>query len=282
MDGLNATARLGDVEIEYRRIDGDIHVPTLVFLHEGLGSIAAWRDFPSQLCNATGCPGLVYSRYGNGFSTVLREPRPVTYMHDEALQTLPALMDRLAIRSTILVGHSDGASVAIVCAAEHPERIAGAILEAPHVFVEPESVRSIAAIRAEYEAGALRSRLGRYHADPDVTFYGWNDVWLSPEFAGWNIETSVDRLTVPLLLVQGYDDQYGTLAQVESIRRRHRDTDALLLAGCGHAPHRERASLVVGAAANWIVERFIAVTEITATGDWEANAARPRRNRTER
>jgi pimeloyl-ACP methyl ester carboxylesterase len=281
MDGLNSTARLADVEIEYRRIDGDIHAPVLVFLHEGLGSIAAWRDFPSQLCNATGCSGLVYSRYGNGFSTVLREPRPVTYMHDEALQTLPALLETLAIRSAILVGHSDGASIAIVFAAEHPERVAGAILEAPHAFVEPESVRSIAGIRTEYEDGTLRSRLGRYHADPDATFYGWNDVWLSPEFAGWNIETSVDRLTVPLLVVQGYDDQYGTLAQVESILRRHRDTDALLLAGCGHAPHRERAPLVVGAAGNWIIERFIGSTETTARGDWEANAVRPRRNRTE-
>jgi pimeloyl-ACP methyl ester carboxylesterase len=281
MDGFNSTARLGDVEIEYRRIDGDIHAPALVFLHEGLGSVGAWRDFPEALCNATGYPGLVYSRYGNGFSTVLREPRPVTYMHDEALQTLPALLDALAIRSTILVGHSDGASIAIVFAAEHPERVAGAIVEAPHVFVEPESVRSIAGIRTDYKDGTLRSRLGRYHADPDATFYGWNDVWLSPEFAGWNIETSVDRLTVPLLVVQGYDDQYGTLAQVESILRRHRDTDALLLAGCGHAPHRERAPLVVGAAGNWIIERFIGSTETTARGDWEANAVRPRRNRTE-
>jgi pimeloyl-ACP methyl ester carboxylesterase len=254
---VKGTARIGGVELEYVRIEGDPSRPALVFLHEGLGSVEGWRDFPARLCERAACPGLVYSRYGNGRSTVLRGQRTVSYMHDEALQTLPALLELLAIHSVILYRHSDGASIAILYAAEHPERVTGVVLEAPHVFVEDLSVRSIAAIRATYEEGDLRGRFARYHADPDKTFYGWNDIWLSPEFAAWNIETALEHLAFPALVIQGRDDQYGTLAQVDAIARHHPDTDALLLARCGHAPHREKERLLVELAGRWLVDRVL-------------------------
>jgi pimeloyl-ACP methyl ester carboxylesterase len=250
-----SSARVAGVEIEYVRFAGRSDAPTLVFLHEGLGSVDAWRDFPERLCAQTGCPGLVYSRYGNGFSSVLRGARAISYMHDEALQTLPALLDQLSIDSTILVGHSDGASIAILYGAEYPAKVRAIVLEAPHVFVEELSVRSIAAIRGDFENGDLPARLARYHADAAKTFYGWNDIWLSPEFRAWNIEPAVDRLAAPVLVVQGRDDRYGTVAQVQSIVDRHADTDSLLLSACGHAPHRERGALVTGVVARWVAER---------------------------
>ncbi|HEY3676197.1 MAG TPA: alpha/beta hydrolase [Candidatus Tumulicola sp.] len=256
MNGSKSVARVNGVELEYVTIDGDPSAPTLVFLHEGLGSVDAWRDFPLRLRNETGCAGLVYSRYGNGFSSILSEPRPVSYMHDEASKTLPALLEMLAVTDAVLVGHSDGASIAILCAAAGNERVRGLLLEAPHVFVEELSIRSIAGIRTTYQRDSLRERLARYHADPDATFYGWNDIWLSPAFASWNIEAPVERIAVPTLVIQGRDDLYGTIAQVESIVRRHPETDTLLLANCGHAPHREREGFVTGAAAQWIKERF--------------------------
>lgn len=258
MNGRTSTARLDGVELEYVWIDGDRSAPTLVFLHEGLGSVDAWRDFPAMLCSQTGCAGLVYSRYGNGFSSILSGARPVSYMHDEASKSLPALLEMLSVRAAILVGHSDGASIAILYAGARDERVCGLVLEAPHVFVEELSVRSIAAIRTTYRRDTLRRRLARYHADPDATFYGWNDIWLSPAFASWNIEASVERIAVPTLVIQGRDDAYGTLAQVESIVRRHPDTDTLLLANCGHAPHRERERFVCGTAGRWIEARFAA------------------------
>jgi pimeloyl-ACP methyl ester carboxylesterase len=250
-----STARIGGVDLEYVLVNGDRAKPTLVFLHEGLGSISTWRDFPSKVCARTNSPGLVYSRYGNGLSTVLDQPRRPDYMHEEALQTLPALLDALRIESTILIGHSDGASIALLYAGEHPRGVAALVLEAPHVFVEEMSVRSIAAIRAQYESGPLRERLGRHHSNVDTTFYGWNDIWLSSEFASWNIEPEVDRVTASMLLLQGRDDEYGTLCQVDAIVRRHRGTDSLVLANCGHTPHRDRAALVEATIAQWIVER---------------------------
>jgi pimeloyl-ACP methyl ester carboxylesterase len=270
-------ARLNGLELEYVRLDGDPASPTLVFLHEGLGSITAWRDFPQRLCAQTGLRGLIYTRYGNGFSSVLREKRTASYMHDEALQTLPALLEQLAVESTMLIGHSDGASIAMLYAAEYPQLVRGLVLEAPHLFVEKLSVRSIAGIRTEYCAG-LRERLARHHADPDATFFGWNDIWLSPEFAGWNIEEAVQRLAAPVLAIQGRDDQYGTLAQIDALVRHHHDTDALLLAHCGHAPHRERTALVVAAVAGWTQERVRG----TATAERGADATRRLDNRTAR
>jgi pimeloyl-ACP methyl ester carboxylesterase len=231
--------------------------PTLVFLHEGLGSIALWRDFPAALAERTGCRTVIYSRYGNGFSSVLREARTPEYMHDEALRMLPDLLSELEIDDPILIGESDGASIALIYAGEHPKEVRALVLEAPHVFVEELSVRSIAAVRKDYETTALRERMARYHRDVDRTFYGWNDVWLSREFREWNIEDSLARMDAPILALQGLDDEYGTQAQLECIARRAPvPVDRLVLARCGHAPHRDRRAVVETAMAAWLEEKF--------------------------
>lgn len=230
--------------------------PTLVFLHEGLGSAALWRGFPGAVAGATGCGALIYSRSGNGFSAPAALPRTVRYMHDEALAVLPELLARLEVGATVLIGHSDGGSIAVIYAAAYPERVRGLVLIAPHVFVEDLSLRSIAAIRTEFESGSLRARMERHHADAAATFYGWNDVWLDASFRDWNIEAETERLTAPVLAIQGLDDEYGTPAQIEAIARRARaGVDRLLLAGCGHAPHRQRAAVVEAAVESWIRER---------------------------
>lgn len=247
-------------EIEFVRTAPALpRLPVLVFLHEGLGSLALWRGFPAKLAARTGCGTLVYSRYGNGFSTPLDAARTPGYMHDEALQTLPALLDALGIGEAVLFGQSDGGSIAVIFAAEHPSATRGLVLEAPHLFVEELSVRSIAQIKTEYERGRLRDRMAAYHGDVDRTFYGWNDVWLAPAFADWNIEAYAARVRVPVLAVQGLDDEYGTPAQLEALAERaNAKVDRLLLAGCGHAPHRERPALVEGAASAWIEELLAA------------------------
>ncbi len=227
--------------------------PTLVFLHEGLGSLALWKEFPAALAERTGCGALVYSRYGNGFSTILAEARTPAYMHDEALCVLAELLRELAIEDPILIGHSDGASIALIYAGEHSDGVRALVLEAPHIFVEELSVHSIAAVRHEYETTELRARMARHHSDADRTFFGWNDVWLSEEFREWNIEEFVGRIRVPILAVQGLEDEYGTTAQLERIARRARaPVDRLLLARCGHAPHRDRRAVVEATVAGWI------------------------------
>ena len=229
-------------------------MPVLVFLHEGLGSVGLWRDFPAALAERAGCGALAYSRYGNGFSMPLSGAREPRYMHDEALVTLPELLAKLGIKDIVLFGHSDGASIALIYAAEHPEFVRGLVLEAPHVFVEDLSIRSIAALKTAYETTGLRERMVRYHTDVDRTFYGWNDIWLAPVFRDWNIEAYVERVTAPILVVQGLNDEYGTLGQLESIAHRAgAPVDRLLLANCGHAPHRDRAAIVETATAAWIV-----------------------------
>lgn len=237
------------ISISERRPD----VPTLLFLHEGLGSAGLWRDLPAAIAERTGCAAVVYSRYGNGFSSPLREPRTPAYMHDEALVKLPALISALGLDDVVLFGHSDGASIAIIFAAEHPDAVRGLVVEAPHLFVEDLSVRSIAAIREEYERGDLRKRMSRYHADVDRTFYGWNDIWLAPEFRNWNIEDYAARVQTPALAFQGLDDQYGTPGQVETLARLSAaPVDRMLLARCGHAPHRDRSTLISGITSVWI------------------------------
>jgi pimeloyl-ACP methyl ester carboxylesterase len=227
--------------------------PTLVFLHEGLGSIALWRDFPEALAKRTGCGTLVYSREGNGFSDPLTAARTPRYMHDEARRVLPELLATLAIGDVVLVGHSDGASIALLFAAARPATVRGLVLEAPHVFVEELSVRSIASIKREYETTSLRERMRRYHYDVDKTFRGWNDIWLAPEFRDWNIEAAAEQIRAPILAIQGRDDEYGTPAQIASISARAgAPVDCLLLSACGHAPHRERAAFVEDAVAGWL------------------------------
>ena len=237
--------------LEYEWIGGG--EPTLVFLHEGLGSIRQWRDFPAQVAAATGCRALLYNRYGYGNSDVLAEPRvTVRFMHDEALVALPELLAKLEIDSPVLVGHSDGASIALIYAgAGHPVR--GLALMAPHVFVEEMGLRSIERVRRQFETTDLPQRLGRYHRDARRTFYLWNDAWLDPRFRHWNIEEYLPSVSAPVLAIQGVDDEYGTMAQLKSIRERVKGScEVLELAGCGHSPHRDQPEAVLEALARFI------------------------------
>jgi pimeloyl-ACP methyl ester carboxylesterase len=227
---------------------------TLVFLHEGLGSIRQWRDFPARLCAAAGCRGLVYDRYGYGQSDVLAEPRrTVRFMHDEALSALPVLLKNLGVENPLLVGHSDGASIALIHAgAGHAVR--GVVAMAPHVFIEPVCLSSIREATAAFEGTDLARKLGRYHRDARRTFYGWADVWLDPEFEGWDIrEEYLPGVRCPVLAIQGHDDEYGTMAQLDEIARRVKGPCELLkLAGCGHAPFRDQPQAVLRSAGAFV------------------------------
>jgi pimeloyl-ACP methyl ester carboxylesterase len=227
--------------------------PTLVFLHEGLGSIRQWRDFPARLARASGCRALLYNRYGYGDSDVLAEPRVgVRFMHDEALLALPELLAGLGIQTPVLVGHSDGASIALIHAgAGHPVR--GLALLAPHVFVEDICVRSIEQARRTFETGDLRERLGKYHRDPARTFHLWNDVWLDPAFRRWNIEEYLPGVRAPVLAIQGEDDEYGTMAQLDAIARQVQGPCELLkLARCGHSPQRDQPEATLAALVRFV------------------------------
>src|SRR6266436_7020897 len=190
---------------------------TIVMLHEGLGSIAMWKDFPERVAETTGCGVLVYSRYGHGKSDRLAEKRSVDFMHHEATVVLPELLAKLGIQRPILLGHSDGGSIALIYAGTWPERLRGLILEAPHVFVEEFGLRSTRAIRKLYESGDLPKKLSRYHDHVDEMFRGWNDIWLDPHFRDWNIEEYLGAITCPTLVIQGENDEYGTVAHVEAI-----------------------------------------------------------------
>ena len=225
---------------------------TIVMLHEGLGSVAMWRDFPEQLAHATDCGVLVYSRYGHGKSEILAEKRGVDFMHREAKVVLPELLRQFEMQRPVLLGHSDGGSIALICAGTWPEQVRALVLEAPHVFVEDVSIRSITAIRRLYESSDLPQKLGRYHEHVDETFRGWNDIWLEPQFRDWNIEEYLAAITCPTLVIQGEDDEYGTLAQVEAIQRRVPATQSLILPRCGHSPHRDQPSLTLDAISKFI------------------------------
>lgn len=230
--------------------------PTLVFLHEGLGSVSAWRDFPQRLVAATGLGALVYSRWGYGRSDPVTPPRPLSYMHDEARESVPDVLAQAGVRRAVLVGHSDGASIALLFAGgDSPRRavLAGLVLEAPHVFVEDVSIRSIAASADAYRTGDLRARLARHHQDVDGAFWGWNRAWLDPDFRAWNIEASLPRVQVPALVVQGEDDPYGTLAQVDAVSTKSSGpVSRLVLPRCGHAPHRDQAEATIEAVAAFV------------------------------
>lgn len=223
----------------------------LVFLHEGLGSISHWKDFPVRVAAATGCGVTVYSRYGSGQSDLLGESRAVSYMHDEALRALPELLAQLAIDNPILVGHSDGASIALIYAGTH-DRVRGLVVLAPHVFVEELSVASIAEAKVKFETTNLPEKLGRHHRDAARTFWGWNDIWLHPDFRRWNIEEYLPRITCPILAIQGLDDQYGTMAQVEAIwKQSSGSVEVLALADCKHSPQRDQPGAVIEALARF-------------------------------
>jgi pimeloyl-ACP methyl ester carboxylesterase len=217
---------------------------TMVFLHEGLGSAKQWRDFPARVGKGAGLPAMAYSRLGYGGSAAATLPRPLDYMQEEAKVFLPALLDELVgAEPVILVGHSDGGSIALVHAAlDGGRRVRGLVLEAPHVFVEDVSVASIARAREAFETGDLREKLAKHHGDNvDVAFRGWNDAWLDPEFRAWNLEEYLPRIEVPALVIQGEDDPYGTRAQVDAIARQVRGpVEVLLLPRCGHSPHRDQ------------------------------------------
>ena len=220
--------------------------PTLVLLHEGLGSVSHWRDFPARLAAATGWGVLAYSRAGYGASDPVPLPRPVRFMHHEAL-ALPRVLDAAGVRRAVLLGHSDGASIALIAAAAADPRLLGLVLEAPHVFVEDVAVRSIAAAAEAFRTTDLREKLRRHHGDNvDVAFWGWNRVWLDPAFRDWNLEEYLPRIHLPTLLLQGEDDEYGTPAQLAAIRAGiGGPLDVHLLAHCGHAPHRDRPEAVL-------------------------------------
>jgi pimeloyl-ACP methyl ester carboxylesterase len=237
-------------QLEYSSIDGA--GPTLVFLHEGLGSIRQWRDFPEQVAHATGCPALVYDRHGYGNSEVLREERVgVDFMHREALLFLPEILLQLKIQNPILVGHSDGASIALIHAGVHPVR--GLAVLAPHVFVEEPGLRSIETINAAFETSGLRERLGKYHRDAGRTFHLWADAWLDPAFRQWNIEECLPRIHCPVLAIQGEDDEYGSMAQLDAIARQAGGTCELLkLPACGHSPHKDQPQKVLNSVSAFI------------------------------
>lgn len=229
--------------------------PTLVLLHEGLGSVSTWRDFPRQLSEATGHRVLVTSRAGYGDSDPVPLPRPLSYMEDEAHGPLPALLDALALDDVVLVGHSDGASIALVYAAtaHAAGRLRGLVLEAPHVFCEDRSVEAIERTKDQYLHGDLRRRLARHHHDVDVAFWGWNRAWLDPSFRRFDLQRFLPGVRVPTLLVQADDDPYGTLAQLDAIERGVRAPVVRhVLTGGGHAPHRERTAEVLPLIATFV------------------------------
>lgn len=246
-------AHAGGHRLEYERIaTAATNRPTLVLLHEGLGSVAMWRDFPGRLAHATGCNALVYSRYGYGNSDPLTAPRDVRYMHDEALVVLPALLDQIGIARPILVGHSDGGSIALIHAGAQIRPVAAVVTLAAHVLVEDISVASIAAARIAYESTDLRAKLARHHADVDSAFRGWNDIWLHPDFRAWNIEEYLPGIACPVLAIQGEDDEYGTMEQMRRIGAQVRDAELVELEDCRHSPHRDQPEAVQDA-----IRRFV-------------------------
>jgi pimeloyl-ACP methyl ester carboxylesterase len=228
---------------------------TLVFLHEGLGSVSMWRDFPARLAEATGLGALVYNRAGYGGSDAVPLPRPLRFMHDEALLVLPEVLEAAGVREAILVGHSDGGSIALIHAGSgQGTRVRALILEAPHVFCEEVSVRSIAAAGERYRQGDLRRALERHHgANVDVAFWGWNRAWLDPAFRAWNIEEYLPGVRVPVLVIQGDRDEYGTLKQLDAIAAGCRGpVERLVLPDCGHSPHREQPETTLAAMASFL------------------------------
>jgi pimeloyl-ACP methyl ester carboxylesterase len=238
------------VRIEHTFV-GEGDGPLLVFLHEGLGSLAMWKDFPARLCAAAGCRGLVYSRPGYGQSTPRApdESWGVDFMHRQAFELLPALLRALGVGEPYwLFGHSDGGSIALLHAARFADQVVGAIVLAPHIFVEDLSVASIEQARFAYEQGDLKQGLAKYHADPDSAFWGWNRIWLDPAFRRWRIGPAIQSLRCPLLAVQGIDDEYGTLEQIRGIKRLAPHTQLLELPACGHSPHRDQPETLIEAA----------------------------------
>jgi pimeloyl-ACP methyl ester carboxylesterase len=241
----------GGHKLEYETIPGH---PTIVFLHEGLGSLAMWKDFPLRLAEAAGCGALIYSRHGYGRSEPFDAALTPDFMHREAQSTLPELLTKLAIQRPILFGHSDGASIALIHAAAHPVR--GVIVLAPHLFVEEEALTTIRDVQRNYASIDLGKKLARYHADPDSTFRAWSDIWLHPDFRAWNIEDLLPRITAPVLAIQGLDDQYGTMEHLHRIAGHIPGTQLLKLPDCRHSPHVDQPDAVIEASVRFIYARL--------------------------
>lgn len=234
---------------------GPDSAPTIVFLHEGLGSVSAWRDFPERLAAATGLGALVYSRAGYGASDPVALPRPLRFMHEEALVVLPEVLAAAGVKEAVLFGHSDGGSIALIHAGSRGATpVRALVLEAPHVFCEELSVRSIAAAAERFRRGGLRRALERHHGtNVEAAFWGWNRAWLDPAFRDWTIEEFLPGVEVPTLVIQGQDDEYGTLRQLDAIGAGCRGpVERLVLADCGHSPHRDQPGRTLAASAEFI------------------------------
>jgi pimeloyl-ACP methyl ester carboxylesterase len=245
---------------------------SIVLLHEGLGAVAMWRDFPPRLAAATGCGVFAWSRFGYGRSDPQPLPRPVSYMHEEAREVLPRVLDAAGVGRAVLLGHSDGASIAAIYAGTVPDpRVCGLILIAPHFFVEEQTIASIAAARAAFAKTDLRARLARYHADPDNAFRGWNDAWLDPAFRDWRIDDLLPDIRVPMLVLQGAADEYGSAAQLSVARRMAScSLETLLIDRANHAPHLSAPEIVLDAVTRFTGRVFgAAAAGDSASQSWE-------------
>jgi pimeloyl-ACP methyl ester carboxylesterase len=243
--------------LEARWIDGNPDKPVILMLHEGLGSLSLWRDFPDQVAARTQCPVLVWSRAGYGKSDPVSLPRPLSYMHDEAIGVLPDIVAQLEGRAHVLLGHSDGASIALIHAGHCPQPgLKGLVLMAPHVFVEDISIAGIEAAREAWQQGDLRDRLARHHGhNVDCAFRGWNDAWLDPGFRSWNLEDHLPGIRVPTLLIQGRGDEYGTLAQIDAIAAGVAGpVSTCILDSCGHSPQKDQTAAVLDAVSAFMTE----------------------------
>jgi pimeloyl-ACP methyl ester carboxylesterase len=252
---------IGAQRLEYRMIGPPPEAaPTIVMLHEGLGCVGLWGDFPDKLQAATGCGVFVYSRAGYGQSSPVPLPRPLTYMHDEARDVLPALLDEIGFQRGLLLGHSDGASIAAIYAGSHQDhRIGGLVLIAPHFFTEDAGIASIEEARKAYDTGDLRPRLSRWHKDVDSAFKGWNGAWLDPDFRQWDITEQLAYIRVPTLIVQGEDDQYGTVKQIEVAEQEcYCPVEVALLPGAKHAPQREAPEATMRVIAEFVKRVLVA------------------------
>jgi len=253
MDFLTVQSR----RIEFVRLQAkktNPNSPAIVMLHEGLGSIAMWRDFPQQVADATGCEVVLYSRYGYGKSAPIEKSHAADFMHREALESLPDLLDQLTIRKPILFGHSDGGSIALIHAGGAHRELAGVIVLAPHVLVETLTITSIAAAKKAYLNSNLFEKLAKYHDNVDSAFWGWNDIWLNPEFLHWNIEEYLSTIACPVLAIQGNDDEYGSMEQVDIISRKVKDVDIVKLPQCRHSPHLDQPQAVLKTVANFVLK----------------------------
>jgi pimeloyl-ACP methyl ester carboxylesterase len=256
--------RACDINLDGRHLEGawwgpgPDRAPTLVLLHEGLGCVALWRDIPERLAAETGCGVFAFSRFGYGHSDPVTLPRPMSYMHDEGLEVLPRVLDAAGVKRGILIGHSDGGSIAAIHAGGvRDPRIEGLVMMAAHFFVEDLNIASIEAIREAYETGDLRSRLARYHADPDIAFYGWNAAWLDPRFRAFDLTAFLPEIAVPILALQGADDPYGTDAQLHVLERHVRaPLETLLIHGAKHSPHLEAKDATLAAITRFAKSRL--------------------------